>query len=151
MACGTPEKLEDVKLYLKDIFGGKEPPESVVAEVTKKYASIGRSPLKDITIRQAELLEKELKTRGLDAEVRVGMRHWKPKLEETAEQLSGRSAGTCADSWVTLTSRLPSKLPSRSGQNASIGSASSSTSSPFARRPSSCGDARSASMESPTK
>ncbi len=94
MAYGTPEKLEDVKLYLKDIFGGKEPPESVVAEVTKKYASIGRSPLKDITIRQAELLEKELKTRGLDAEVRVGMRHWKPKLEETAEQLSGRSAGT---------------------------------------------------------
>ena len=61
------------------------------------------------------------------------------------------SLPSSSPAWVTLRSFLPSKLSSRSGQNASIGSDSSSTSMPLARKPSSCGEVFSASALSPAR
>lgn len=52
------------------------------------YKSIGGgSPLRRITEEQANALAASLKTKGLDAQVYVGMRYWKPFTEEAIEQV----------------------------------------------------------------
>jgi ferrochelatase len=91
MAYGGPDSLEDVEPYLLDIRGGRPTSPELVAEITERYALIGgRSPLLDITRRQAETLEAHLNRAG---EVRyrtyVGMRHWQPRIKEAVAQMAG--------------------------------------------------------------
>ena len=87
MAYGTPEKKEDIEPYLKDIFRGKPVPYTVLEETTKKYERIGFSPLKQITAKQCELLQQKLQTRGINAIVEAGMKHWKPGIRDAFENL----------------------------------------------------------------
>ncbi len=87
MAYGTPAKSEEVGPYLKDVFGGRDVPEHIVKETVRKYNAIGFSPLKEITNRQAELLEARLRNGGLDCKVTIGMKHWHPKIEEAILQI----------------------------------------------------------------
>jgi protoporphyrin/coproporphyrin ferrochelatase len=47
----------------------------------------GGSPLRKITEGQASALEDKLRSRGCPARVFVGMRCWKPSIDEAAEQL----------------------------------------------------------------
>jgi ferrochelatase len=53
-------------------------------EVTHRYSLIGKSPLTEITTRQAEALQSKL---GLP--VYVGMRNWKPFIGEAVRQMVG--------------------------------------------------------------
>ena len=91
MAYGGPDSLEDVEAYLLDIRGGRPTSPELVAEIKERYALIGgRSPLLDITRRQAKTLEANLNRAG---EVRfrtyVGMRHWQPRIREAVAQMAG--------------------------------------------------------------
>lgn len=53
------------------------------------YAKLGgKSPLREITENQAAALEQGLQERGLDAKVYVGMRYWKPFIEDAMEKVS---------------------------------------------------------------
>jgi len=53
--------------------------------VQKQYAKIGgKSPIKDFTLRQAELLEERLNER-LDARVLVAMRYWNPSTDHAID------------------------------------------------------------------
>ena len=60
MAYGTPEKEDEVEPYLKDIFKGREVPKQILQKTIERYRKIGFSPLNEITLRQAVLLQEEL-------------------------------------------------------------------------------------------
>ncbi|HEX7975096.1 MAG TPA: ferrochelatase [Anaerolineales bacterium] len=92
MAYGSPESVDDLGPYLLDIRGGRATPEALVEEIKDRYRQIGgRSPLLDITRRQAAGLEAELNRRYAGQEVSfrcyVGMRHWEPRIREAVAQM----------------------------------------------------------------
>ena len=91
MAYGTPDKLEDLHDYLKGIMHGKEPSAELVKKTGEKYEKIGFSPLKDMTLKQAILLEEELYKEGVKAKVKVGMKHWNPTINEALNQIDLKS------------------------------------------------------------
>ncbi len=56
--------------------------------VMKQYAEIGgKSPILDLTGRQAELLSDRFKAADIDARVHIAMRYWKPFTKEAVEEL----------------------------------------------------------------
>jgi len=83
LAHGTPDKIEEIPEYLRYVTGGRPLPEAVVAEIKHRYGLIGRSPLTELTLRQAELTEEEL---GFP--VYVGMRNWKPFVADTVRSMA---------------------------------------------------------------
>ena len=60
LAHGTPETVEQIPEYLRNVVSGRPVPQAVVEEIQHRYALIGRSPLTEITIAQARLVEAEL-------------------------------------------------------------------------------------------
>jgi protoporphyrin/coproporphyrin ferrochelatase len=90
LAYGGPDSLDDVKPYLLDVRGGRATPDELIEEVRSRYAEIGgKSPLLEITCRQAEALEQALNdTERSDYQVYVGMRHWHPYIRETVARIA---------------------------------------------------------------
>ncbi|TAN88798.1 MAG: ferrochelatase [Phormidium sp. SL48-SHIP] len=101
---GGPDKLEDVRPFLYNLFSDPEiirlpfswlqkPLAWMISSLrTQKsqenYQQIGGgSPLRRITEEQARALEATLKQRGHDTQVYVGMRYWNPFTEEAIAQL----------------------------------------------------------------
>ena len=60
LAHGTPETVEQVPEYLRNVVSGRPVPPHVVEEIQHRYALIGKSPLTEITLEQARLVEEEL-------------------------------------------------------------------------------------------
>jgi ferrochelatase len=83
LAHGSPDSVEDVPDFLLHVTGGRALPGEVVAEVTRRYSLIGRSPLTALTLKQGQLLAREL---GLP--VYVGMRNWKPFITDTLRAMA---------------------------------------------------------------
>src|SRR6266404_1980328 len=83
LAHGSPDSPADVPEFMKHVTGGRVVPDAVMKEVMHRYSLIGKSPLTEITTRQAEALQAKL---GLP--VYVGMRNWKPFIAEAAQQLT---------------------------------------------------------------
>jgi ferrochelatase len=77
LAHGSPDSVEEVPDFLLRVTGGRPLPQPVVEEVKHRYGLIGRSPLTELTLKQAELLAREL---GMP--VYVGMRNWKPFIAD---------------------------------------------------------------------
>jgi protoporphyrin/coproporphyrin ferrochelatase len=82
LAHGTPETLDQVPEYLRNITGGRPMPESVVEEIRHRYSLIGHSPLTELTMEQGRLL-----ARSLGMAVYVGMRNWKPYIADVVRQM----------------------------------------------------------------
>lgn len=86
MAYGGPGSLDEVEPYLQDVRGGRPISPQALEENRRRYARIGgRSPLLDITCRQAAALEEGLSGK---AKVYVGMRHWHPYIRETLDKIA---------------------------------------------------------------
>ena len=83
LAHGSPDRSEDVPEFLKNVTGGRPLPPAAVEEIQRRYARIGRSPLTEITVRQAALL-----ARDLELPVYVGMRNWNPFIADVLRQMS---------------------------------------------------------------
>jgi ferrochelatase len=83
LAHGSPDSVEQVPEFLLRVTGGRPVPPVVVEEVQHRYGLIGRSPLTDLTLKQGELLAREL---GMP--VYVGMRNWKPFIAETVHAMN---------------------------------------------------------------
>lgn len=83
LAHGSPETVADVPEFMRLITGGRAISENVIEEVQHRYGRIGRSPLLEITQRQAELLERKV-----ELPVYVGMRNWKPFIEEAVQEMT---------------------------------------------------------------
>lgn len=82
LAHGTPDSVDQVPEYLKNVVSGRPMPTNVIEEIQHRYVQIGKSPLTEWTFRQAELLQKKL-----GVPVYVGMRNWKPYIADTVCQM----------------------------------------------------------------
>jgi ferrochelatase len=82
LAHGTPESLDQIPEYLRNITSGRPMPESVVAEIRHRYSLIGSSPLTELTLQQGRLLSQ-----ALDLPVYVGMRNWHPYIADVVRQM----------------------------------------------------------------
>jgi ferrochelatase len=88
MAYGGPHKLDDVEPYLLDVRGGRPVSAELVHEIRERYRTIGgRSPLLELTRRQARALERRLAAGPRAARVYVGMRHWSPTLRDALGEM----------------------------------------------------------------
>ncbi|HEY2234343.1 MAG TPA: ferrochelatase [Candidatus Angelobacter sp.] len=83
LAHGSPESPADIPDFMKHITGGRPVPDAVIKEVTHRYSLIGKSPLTEITMQQAEALQASL---GLP--VYVGMRNWRPFISDAVRQIT---------------------------------------------------------------
>jgi len=87
MAYGAPDSMEDVEPFYTDIRGGHPPSTELLQELVERYESIGgKSPLLDITTRQAAALETQLGNGEFTAY--VGMRHWKPWIPDVVRKMA---------------------------------------------------------------
>lgn len=82
LAHGTPDTLDEIPEYLKNVTGGRALPESVVEEIRQRYSLIGASPLTRLTLEQGRLLAEKL-----GVPVYVGMRNWKPYIADTVRAM----------------------------------------------------------------
>jgi len=82
LAHGTPQTLDQIPEYLRNVTSGRPMPESVVEEIRHRYSLIGSSPLTELTFEQGSLLSQAL---GLP--VYVGMRNWKPYIADIVRQM----------------------------------------------------------------
>jgi len=87
LAHGTPDKVDDIPEYLRNVVSGRPMPEHVIEEIKHRYSLIGRSPLTEITLEQGKLVEAELAMEGVDAQVYVGMRNWKPYIPDVVRKM----------------------------------------------------------------
>src|SRR5690349_822964 len=87
MAYGGPGSIDEVEPYLMDVRGGRPTKPQLVDEIRARYARIGgRSPILDLTRAQAVGIGRAL---GDRFRVYVGMRHWRPYIQETVEAIVG--------------------------------------------------------------
>jgi ferrochelatase len=88
IAFGGPEKPEDIYPFLRTVTAGRQIPAERIEEVAHHYEQIGaRSPLNELTFRQADGLRRVLKRDGIDQPVFAGMRNWHPFLYEVLAQM----------------------------------------------------------------
>ncbi len=83
LAHGTPDRVEEIPEFLRNVTSGRPVPEHAVKEVQRRYGVIGRSPLRDYTQRQAERTAAEL-----ELPVYIGMRNWTPYIRDTVAQMA---------------------------------------------------------------
>jgi ferrochelatase len=82
LAHGTPDALDEIPEYLRNITGGRPLPDSVVEEIRHRYSLIGPSPLTALTLEQGRMLSEEL-----CLPVYVGMRNWKPYIADVLAKM----------------------------------------------------------------
>jgi ferrochelatase len=82
LAHGTPDTVDEIPEYLKNVVSGRAMPQHIVEEIQSRYAQIGRSPLTEWTLQQAKLLQEKI---GLP--VYVGMRNWRPYIGDMVRQM----------------------------------------------------------------
>ncbi len=102
---GGPDSLEAVEPFLFNLFNDPEIinfPLSFLfrkrlaklissrraPSIQKQYEKIGgKSPIVDLTSRQAALLEGNLREKGIDAKVYIAMRYWRPFTEDAVREM----------------------------------------------------------------
>ena len=86
LAHGTPETVDQIPEYLRNVVSGRPMPQHVIEEIQHRYGLIGEpkghSPLTDLTLVQGELLAAEL-----GVPVYVGMRNWRPYIADVVKQM----------------------------------------------------------------
>ena len=82
LAHGSPNSVDDVPAFLLRVTGGRPLPPEAIEEISHRYAAIGKSPLTELTLKQAELLAQQI---GIP--VYVGMRNWHPFVAQALEQM----------------------------------------------------------------
>jgi hypothetical protein len=88
IAFGGPEKFEDVRPFLANVLRGRPVPPERIETVVEQYRAIGgKSPLNEITVRQALALAGQLAECRLPLPVYIGMRNWTPYLSETLHRM----------------------------------------------------------------
>ncbi len=89
IAFGGPTRSEEIRPFLDTVARGRRIPSERVEEVAHHYERIGgRSPLNDLTFKQADGLRAALERDGLALPVFVGMRNWHPYLVEALAEMA---------------------------------------------------------------
>ncbi|MGH9787034.1 MAG: ferrochelatase, partial [Terriglobia bacterium] len=92
LAHGGPDSLDDIEPFLTNIRGGRPFSPHLLEELRERYRLIGgRSPLLELSERQAQALEQALHPllRGDGKRLRVylGMRNWHPFIRDTVAEM----------------------------------------------------------------
>jgi len=88
LAFGGPRSLDEVEPFLTRLFRGRKPSGEQLERVKERYRLIGgRSPLPEITLKQAKALEESLNSKGYGFTSYVGMRYSHPLIEETLKEI----------------------------------------------------------------
>ena len=93
LSHGGPDSPADIEPFLRNIRGGRGFSQELLREITDRYRQIGgRSPLLEISRRQARALENELNatqelTPAHRFRVYLGMRNWRPLIGEAMEEI----------------------------------------------------------------
>lgn len=82
LAHGTPETVDQIPEYLRNVVSGRPLPDHVIEEIKHRYSLIGKSPLTEITMEQGRMVREEI---GLP--VYVGMRNWRPYIPDVVKQM----------------------------------------------------------------
>lgn len=82
VAHGSPDSPAQVAEYLANVTGGRALSAEAIAEIQHRYERIGRSPLRQLTEQQAELLRQLV-----SMPVYVGMRNWAPYIRDAVTQM----------------------------------------------------------------
>jgi ferrochelatase len=91
MTYGSPATLDDIPVYLKHVYGGREASPEVIAEFRRRYGLIGGSPLLRITREQAAVLQDELNRQSTDGttyRVVAGMRFAPPFIADVTPEIA---------------------------------------------------------------
>jgi ferrochelatase len=89
IAFGGPTRSEEIRPFLENVTRGRRIPPERLEDVAHHYELIGgRSPLNELTFRQAAGLAEILRREGPDLPVYVGMRNWHPYLHETLDVMA---------------------------------------------------------------
>lgn len=91
MTYGSPATLDDIPVYLKHVYGGREASPEVIAEFRRRYDLIGGSPLLRITREQAAALQEELNSTSDDGttyHVVAGMRFAPPFISDLVPEVA---------------------------------------------------------------
>jgi ferrochelatase len=93
IAFGGPTAPSEIRPFLEIVTRGRAIPPERLEEVAHHYEQMpgGRSPLNELTERQAVGLRRVLERDGVRLAVFVGMRNWHPFLRETLDAM--RAAG----------------------------------------------------------
>jgi protoporphyrin/coproporphyrin ferrochelatase len=90
IAFGGPNSMDEVRPFLANVLRGRPAPPQRIEEVVHHYEIIGgRSPLNDLTLRQAQALRERLRQDEIEIPVYVGMRNWHPYLRDTLAEMYG--------------------------------------------------------------
>jgi ferrochelatase len=88
IAFGGPTAPHEIRPFLENVTRGRRIPPERLEIVAHHYELIGgRSPLNEITLRQAAGLQERLGAAGTPLPVYAGMRNWAPYLHETLERM----------------------------------------------------------------
>lgn len=89
IAFGGPTSSEEIRPFLTRVTKGIPIPPERLEEVAHHYEAVGgKSPLNEITFRQADALRKLLNEQGMALPVYVGMRNSKPFFAEALKQMA---------------------------------------------------------------
>jgi ferrochelatase len=89
IAFGGPHAPPDIRPFLANVLRGRRVAPGRVEEVAHHYERVGgRSPITELTTRQAEGLAQRLASAGAPLPVFVGMRNWHPYLTDTLAEMS---------------------------------------------------------------
>lgn len=89
LAFGGPRSPSEVEGFLQVVSRGRPIPPARLAEVAAHYEAIGgRSPLAELTHRQARALERRLAREGGWRPAYVGMRCWHPFIADTMSNMA---------------------------------------------------------------
>src|SRR5256712_9263109 len=95
MAYGSPNSLDEVGEYLRQVRGGRLPTPEDVERLRDRYRQVGgQTPLLKITLAQAKALEAKLQSERIDSKVYVGMKHWHPFIEDVVEKIVNEGAAS---------------------------------------------------------
>jgi ferrochelatase len=91
LAHGTPDTLDEIPEYLRNVTSGRTMPDAVIAEIRHRYSLIGHSPLTELTLTQGRQLAEMI-----GKPVYVGMRNWKPYIGDVVRQMRGDGVTSAA-------------------------------------------------------
>jgi ferrochelatase len=91
LAHGTPDALNEIPEYLRNVTSGRPLPQEAIDEITHRYSLIGKSPLTGITMSQAHLLQQRI-----GVPVYVGMRNWMPYIAAAVREMRANGISAAA-------------------------------------------------------
>ena len=92
IAFGGPTSPDEIRPFLARVTQGLNIPPQRLEDVAHHYEAVGgKSPLNEITTRQAHALQELLREQGMDLPVYIGMRNAAPFLVETLRRMAGDS------------------------------------------------------------